>query len=186
MITTFGRRRSARATALAPSDASPITLMCGARESESRSPSLTTSWSSTIRQVISGGVDTGQDDMRLYRQRKLLRLRGRGQPHLSAVADPVPPREPGHLFTDGFGDVRSEISLAGVEPFVVRQLLWPVLGEVFEEVLARPGPEEQEVRPDAGRARLPCGANDLTQLLRPVGDPRQDRRHAHARLYAGV
>ncbi len=53
MITTSGRRRSASATALAPSEASPITLMCGARDSDSRSPSRTTSWSSTIRHVIS-------------------------------------------------------------------------------------------------------------------------------------
>ena len=53
MITTFGLRRSASATALAPSEASPTTRMWGARESERRSPSRTTSWSSTIRQVIS-------------------------------------------------------------------------------------------------------------------------------------
>ena len=53
MITTSGLRRSASATALAPSEASPTTRMCGARESESRRPSRTTSWSSTIRQVIS-------------------------------------------------------------------------------------------------------------------------------------
>jgi hypothetical protein len=53
MITTSGRRRSARATALSPSPASPITRMCGARESDRRRPSRTTSWSSTIRQVIS-------------------------------------------------------------------------------------------------------------------------------------
>jgi hypothetical protein len=54
MITTFGRRRSARATADSPSAASPITRTWGARESERRRPSRTTSWSSTIRQVISG------------------------------------------------------------------------------------------------------------------------------------
>ena len=53
MITTFGRRRSATATALAPSEASPTTRICGARERERRRPSLTTSWSSAIRQVIS-------------------------------------------------------------------------------------------------------------------------------------
>src|SRR3954447_13526846 len=39
MITTSGLRRSARATAVAPSEASPTTRMCGARESESRRPS---------------------------------------------------------------------------------------------------------------------------------------------------
>src|SRR2546430_8383537 len=54
MITTSGRRRSASATADSPSAASPITRMCGARERERRRPSRTTSWSSTIRHVISG------------------------------------------------------------------------------------------------------------------------------------
>ena len=43
MITTFGLRRSASDTALAPSDASPITRMCGARDKDSRRPSRTTS-----------------------------------------------------------------------------------------------------------------------------------------------
>ena len=52
MITTFGRRRSATATALAPSEASPTTRICGAR-GERKQASLTTSWSSAIRQVIS-------------------------------------------------------------------------------------------------------------------------------------
>ena len=56
MITTSGLRRSASSIALAPSEASPTTRMCGARESESRSPSRTTSWSSTIRVVISSGT----------------------------------------------------------------------------------------------------------------------------------
>src|SRR3712207_8930733 len=47
MITTFGRRRSASETALAPSEASPITRMCGARESDNRNPSRTTDRKST-------------------------------------------------------------------------------------------------------------------------------------------
>jgi hypothetical protein len=53
MMMTLGRRRSAIAIALAPSDASPMTRTWGERESERRRPSLTTSWSSAIRQVIS-------------------------------------------------------------------------------------------------------------------------------------
>ena len=56
MITTAGRRRSTSATALSPSAASPTMRMCGARESESRRPSRTTSWSSTISVVISSGM----------------------------------------------------------------------------------------------------------------------------------
>ncbi len=54
MITTLGCRRSASVTAASPSEASPMMRMCGAFESEMRMPSRTTSWSSTIRQVISG------------------------------------------------------------------------------------------------------------------------------------
>ena len=42
-----------RLRALSPSAASPITRMCGARLSERRSPSRTTSWSSTMSVVIS-------------------------------------------------------------------------------------------------------------------------------------
>src|SRR3954463_14218412 len=60
MITTFGRRRSASATADSPSAASPMTRMWGALESERRRPSRTTSWSSTIRQVISGVLTAGR------------------------------------------------------------------------------------------------------------------------------
>src|SRR5919202_6764080 len=56
MMTTSGRRRSATATALAPSLASPTTRMWGERLSERRRPSRTTSWSSAMRQVISFGM----------------------------------------------------------------------------------------------------------------------------------
>ena len=56
MITTSGLRRSASSTADAPSAASPTTRMCGARESERRRPSRTTSWSSTISVVISSAI----------------------------------------------------------------------------------------------------------------------------------
>ena len=56
ITTTSGRRRSAREIALSPSDASPTTRMCGARESDRRSPSRTISWSSAMRQVISAGI----------------------------------------------------------------------------------------------------------------------------------
>ncbi len=60
MITTLGRRRSASATAASPSAASPTTRMCGARLSDRRSPSRTTSWSSTIRHVISEVATAGR------------------------------------------------------------------------------------------------------------------------------
>jgi hypothetical protein len=53
MITTSGRRRSARETAVSPSGASPTTRMWGERRSASRRPSRTTSWSSAIITVIS-------------------------------------------------------------------------------------------------------------------------------------
>src|SRR6187397_235284 len=68
MMMTFGRRRSAIAIALAPSDASPMTRTWAERESERRRPSLTTSWSSAMRQVISSGM----------RLQTLYRVSGRG------------------------------------------------------------------------------------------------------------
>src|SRR5882724_8992085 len=165
MITTSGRRRSARATALAPSDASPMTRMWGARDSDSRRPSRTTSWSSTIRQVISEGVegvDTRADDIRLDGQRQLLGLGRRGQANLSPVADAVLAHERAHLGTQRISLLGAEVGAPPrVEPLVERQLLGPVLGEVFEEVLPRSGAEEEEIGPDAGRARLPRGPHDL-------------------------
>ncbi len=104
MITTFGRRRSASETAVAPSEASPMTRMCGARDSDSRSPSRTTSWSSTIRQVISRLLSpplvsgcsptarrfyVGRPAGALNRERKLLGLGRRLEPHAPPVAHAV-------------------------------------------------------------------------------------------------
>src|SRR5918995_3142370 len=185
MITTFGRRRSASATALAPSEASPMTRMCGARESESRSPSLTTSWSSTIRQVISEGVATGaRDDMPLNGQRELLRLRRRGEAEFAAISDPVLLCKRGDLGAKRLRLFGTQVGLPGVELLIQRELLGPVLGEVREEVLARSGSQEEQVGPDAGRARVTRRAHDLPQLLGPVGDAGQDRRHPDARVDA--
>jgi len=102
MITTWGRRRSTSATAPAPSEASPITRTCGARESERRSPSRTTSWSSTIRQVISSGIAAQvYCGSRLSdTQRELNRLRRRRQRLLPPVADAVLAGEGAHPVAD--------------------------------------------------------------------------------------
>src|SRR5918911_5299926 len=96
MITTFGRRRSASATADSPSEASPITRMCGARESERRRPSRTTSWSSTMRHVISRGLEfpskagadcSDETGGGSADEGQLLRLGRRTKLHLAPVAD---------------------------------------------------------------------------------------------------
>ena len=65
----------------------------------------------------------------------------------------------------------AEVRAAGVEPFVVVELLGVVACEGFEEVLSRAGPEEEQVRPDPACARLSRGTDDFLELLRPVGDP---------------
>ena len=49
-----------------------------------------------------------------------------------------------------------------------------------------PGRRKRRFAQMPGRAGLARGAHDLTQLLGPVGDPGQDRRHPDARLHAGV
>src|SRR6478672_2488463 len=120
-------------------------------------------------------------------QRKLLGLWGRGQADLSAVADPELPPQLGELLTERIPLLGAEVGApARIEPLVERQLLGPVLGEVLEEVLTRAGAQEQQVRPDSGRTRLPRRPDHLPHLLWPVGDPGQDRRHADARLHAGI
>ena len=52
MITTAGRPPNGERDRRAAVEASPTIRMCAARESESRRPSRTTSWSSTISVVI--------------------------------------------------------------------------------------------------------------------------------------
>src|SRR5829696_1186424 len=53
---------------------------------------------------------------------------------------------------------------------------------MLQEVLPRAGPEVEKVRPDACRSGLARRPDDLAELLRPVRDPRQDRRHADTDL----
>src|SRR5688572_20351654 len=157
MITTCGRRRSTSATAPAPSEASPITRTCGARESERRSPSRTTSWSSTIRQVISSGIAA-----QVYcgnrlsdTQRELNRLRRRAQGIPPPVPDAMLAGEGAHLLADRVDLRAGEICAPSVELLVPLELLGPVARERFQEVLLRPRLEVEQVRPHARRARGP-------------------------------
>ena len=88
MITTFGLRRPARSSAALPSAASPTTRMCGVRESERRRPSRTTSWSSTIRTVISLGIRAIVTRLAgLHGERELFGLGRRLEPNAAAVAN---------------------------------------------------------------------------------------------------
>src|SRR4051794_16334183 len=176
MITTFGRRRCARATALAPSAASPTTRMCGARESERRSPSRTTSWSSTIRQVMSAGtvvqfllprkgesryaLSIGRKRADLHHQTQLLRFGRRLQGFSASVADALAAREVADGVADRLRLGRREVRASPVEALVARQLLGPLAREALEEVLARAGLEVEDARPDPARAGLARRAHD--------------------------
>src|SRR5205085_5019240 len=126
-------------TALAPSAASPITRMWGARESDSRRPSRTTSWSSTIRVVISSGMARG---ILCGEQGKLFRRRRRRELDGPAVAYVVDARELGDLRPHGLRVVRAEVGAAAIQLLVLREELRPVAREALEEVLARAGTEE--------------------------------------------
>src|SRR3954452_21578982 len=166
MITTSGLRRSASETAVAPSAASPTTRMCGARESDSRRPSRTTSWPSTIRQVISpcavicssvapcsvnaGGLYGG--NRLLERKRQLLGLRSRCQAGRAAVADAVLSGQVGDELAHGLRVGGTKIGTPRVEPLIGRQLLGVVLRERGQEVFAGPRPQVEQVRPDAAGA----------------------------------
>src|SRR5207237_2161447 len=133
MITTSGLRRSASATAPAQSDASPITRMCGARESDRRNPSRTTSWSSTIRHVISSGTESGLYDPALWapleRKGQLLRLTGRLEAPLPAIVDSVLAAQLGDPLPDRRRRLLREVRAAAVELLVLLHLLRPVAGE---------------------------------------------------------
>src|SRR5437899_12924671 len=100
ITTTSGLRRSTSEIASAPSEASPITRMCGARLSERRSPSRTTSWSSTISVVISG-VDIAArfygGGGELDSESQLLGRFGRSELDAPTVANAVLAGEHAHL-----------------------------------------------------------------------------------------
>src|SRR6266511_2800355 len=125
-------------------------------------------------------------DIRLDGQRQLLGRTGRGEAQASAVPDVALAGEPRNPVTNRFYVVGAEIGPTGIELLVQRQLLRPVLGQMRKEVLTRARAQEEQVRPDPGRPRLPRGTDDLAELLGAVGDPREDRRHADGRLHPGV
>src|SRR5206468_1413349 len=64
--------------------------------------------------------------------------------------------------------------------------LRPVLGEMLEEMLPCAGAQEEQIRPDAGRAGLAGGLHDLAELLRAIRDPGEDRSHSDACLDPGL
>ena len=92
----------------------------------------------------------------------------------AAVGDAVLPGERGHQLPHRLRLLRTEIRATAIQLLVVGDELGPVFGEVLEEVLARAGPQEEEVRPDAGRARLAWRLDDLAELFGPVGDTGED------------
>jgi hypothetical protein len=71
--------------------------------------------------------------------------------------------------------LRPEVGAAGIQVFVVVQLLRVVARERLEEVLTSPGPQEEEVRPNPAGSRLTRRPDDLLELLGAIRDSRQDR-----------
>src|SRR4051812_27253526 len=148
MMITSGLRRSAISTADAPSEASPTTRIWGALESERRRPSRTTSWSSTIRAVISSAI--GRTIVR-SKKRKLFGAGGGTRPDGAAVANLVPPRERADEVTRRTRDRGRQVRTACVQLLVARQELRPVAFEAAQEVLTRAGLQVEQVCPDAAR-----------------------------------
>src|SRR4051812_31525761 len=106
----------------------------------------------------------------LERERQLLRLRGRPEPDAAAVADAELLRQARHLGPHGLRLGGREVGPVAVEALVPVELLGPLAGELLEEVLAGPRPEEEDVRPDAARTGLAGCTDDLGELLGPVRD----------------
>ena len=87
----------------------------------------------------------------------------RQEPHRPPVPDLEPLAELGDLAADGLDLVLAQVRPAGVEPLVARQSSGQSRAEVVEEVLAGPGPEVQDVRPDRGRAGVAGGPHDVAR-----------------------
>src|SRR6266542_1652786 len=88
-------------------------------------------------------------------------------------------RQPRYLVSHGLRVLLREIGAsAGVQPLVPGQFFRPFVREALEEVLTCSGFEEEEIRPDAGRAGRPRGADDLRELGWAIRYARQDRGHA--------
>ena len=199
MITTSGRRRSASATALSPSDASPITRMWGARESERRRPSRTTSWSSTIRQVISRSeVEFGSERLprgpadcrgpvrsRLDRELRAARVLGRLAPdrRRAPICDLEAPREVGDLRSDRLRVLGREIGPFGRRaPRRAARARASRRPRCSEEVLPRPGRRKSRFAQTPVAPASRAARTTSASCSGSVGDARQDRRHPDARL----
>ena len=107
--------------------------------------------------------------------------RSAGLPSLACSRASAPTR-----VRTGAVSLAGQVAPARVEPLVAGALGGPVARERLEEVLARPGPQVEDGRPDVVRAGLARGPDGLGELLRPVGEAGQDRRDRDVRADACV
>src|SRR4051812_14015641 len=90
----------------------------------------------------------GTNRSKLHHQPQLLRLRWWPELDSPPVADSLAAREIPHLVADRGRLGSRQIGPPAVQALVARQLLRPLAGEALEEVLARPGLEIEDARPD--------------------------------------
>jgi hypothetical protein len=101
------------------------------------------------------------------RERKLLRLGLRCDRPNPPVGDAELACQSRYAPFHRLDVVGAEMRAAAVELAVLRHQLGPVLGQVLEEVLPRSGAEKEQIRPDAGRARLAGRLDNFAELLGP-------------------
>ena len=172
-----------------------MTRMCGARESDSRRPSRTTSWSSTIRQVISDFPSAlgvfGHGPRIVFRESdregELLRLGLGLEGPNPAVGDAELACQSGHAPLHRLDVVGAKVGAAAVElaRTSARAPASPA-ARCSRKCSRVPGRRKSRfvqtpVAP-ASRAALTTSAS----CAGSIGDAGQDRRHADAGLDAGV
>src|SRR2546423_3602333 len=81
------------------------------------------------------------------------------------VADPVLGAKLGDEFSNRFPERLRQVRAVRIEPLIALELLRPVMCERLEEVLASTRLQVEQVRPQAGRARLARRPDDILQLL---------------------
>src|SRR5713226_5592722 len=120
----------------------------------------------------------------LSQQRKLFGWWRGLQPDGSAITHLVELAEPRHLSHRRRGEGGRQVRAVSVHALVPRHELRPVALEHGHEVLSGAWAQVQHAGPDAGGPCFACRFDHRLDLLRPVGQTGQDRRHADARLDA--
>src|SRR5207237_7725589 len=137
--------------------------------------------------ALAATVEHGGLEVKLDGQSELDRFRRGLRSPGPAITDALAPLQLGDGLEDRRLDAARQVGgAAGKQLSVPLDELWKIALEKVHEMLLGSRLEVDDVAPDVAGARRRRGPDGCLQLLRRVGEPGQDRRHADARLDAGL